>query len=661
MLLSWGYIMKIHQHGTIRTHMVTVLTGLFLCLSSNAQICPPNIDFEKGDFSNWTAYTGSVSAAGGVNTITLSPNGVGYNGQHEMFSRSVNASDRDMFGGFPVVCPNGSGYSVKLGNTTGGAQAEGLSYEFTIPANMNNYSITYHYAVVFEGPNHRIEEQPRLEIEVLNVSDNSVIECSSFEFIPFGSGLPGFFEASVRANENTPVWVKDWTAVTINLNNQAGKTIRLFFKTADCTFVRHFGYAYIDVNTECTGEFTGATYCPNDTLVNVVAPYGFQDYRWFNSNFSQMLGSSQQLVLRPPFPTGSLLAVEVTPFNGYGCKDTLYARLVDTLTLKANAGPDTVYCGSDPILIGENPKPGLSYRWSPATGLSDPNIANPFATPAVSTQYVVTVLSGGGGCFKRDTVFVTSTSPDTTLQFLGSTMFCSTSATDSAVLIVSPDVNVQWYRDGIILSGVNQSRLRLTQSGRYYAVVKNADGCALSTRSISVTIEDPVLGQTYPIQYTFQNTVLPLQSRPIGIEVVWTPPIYLNNADTSSPVFERDNIGDQLYQIRMVTAVGCVTVDTQLVKTIKEVTVFVPNVFTPNNDNLNDRFYPVTDGIKKIYSFKIFNRWGLELFNWPVGSLGWDGTYKGVHQAPGAYVWQFSGIGIDGKIYNRKGMLTIIR
>jgi gliding motility-associated-like protein len=625
---------------------------MLISFVSSAQ-CPPNIDFERGNFDNWTAYTGTVSAAGGINNISLSPNGIGYNGQHEMFSRSINAGDVDLYGGFPVVCPNGSGYSVKLGNTMGGAQAEGLSYEFTIPANMNNYSITYHYAVVFEGPNHRIEEQPRLEIEVMNVSDNDLIECSSFEFIPFGSGLPGFVEASVRANENTPVWVKGWTAVTINLNNKAGKTIRLFFKTADCTFVRHFGYAYIDVNTECTGEFTGATYCPNDTLVNVVAPYGFQEYKWFNSNFSQQLGTSQQLQLRPPYPTGSLLAVEVTPFNGYGCKDTL--------TLKANAGRDTVYCGSDPILIGENAKPGLSYRWSPAAGLSDPNIANPFATPSVSTQYVLTVYSGGGGCFKRDTVFVTSTSPDTTLQFLGSTMFCSASATDSAVLVVSNDVYVQWFRDGIILSGVTQNRLRLTRSGSYYAIVRNSDGCALTTRRVTVTIEDPVPGQTYPVQYTFQNTPLPLQSRPIGVEVAWSPPVYLDNADTSSPIFERDNLGEQLYQIRMITMVGCVTVDTQVVKTIKEVTIFVPNAFTPNSDNLNDRFYPVTDGIKQVYSFKVFNRWGLELFNWTPGSQGWDGTYKGTAQVPGAYVWQFSGVGIDGKIYNRKGMIAIIR
>ena len=58
----------------------------------------------------------------------------------------------------------------------------------------------------------------------------------------------------------------------------AGKTIRLFFKTADCTFRRHFGYAYIDVNTECSSEFTGATYCPDDTAVTVTAPYGYQNY-----------------------------------------------------------------------------------------------------------------------------------------------------------------------------------------------------------------------------------------------------------------------------------------------------------------------------------------------------------------------------------------------
>ncbi|MFY7840017.1 MAG: gliding motility-associated C-terminal domain-containing protein [Lacibacter sp.] len=651
--------MLLFQQRNIYTYIIAFTAGIFLCFSSSAQ-CPPNIDFERGDFSNWTAYTGSVSAVSGQNVINLSANGPGYANQHEIFSRVNNASDRDQFGGFPVVCPNGSGYSVKLGNTTGGAQAEGLSYEFTIPANMNTYSITYHYAVVFEGPNHREAEQPRLEIEVLNVTDNDVIECSSFKFIPFGSALPGFFEAPIRQTENTAVWCKDWTAVTINLNNQAGKTIRLFFKTADCTFVRHFGYAYIDVNTECTGEFTGATYCPNDTLVNLVAPYGFQSYQWFNNNFTQTLGTSQSLTMRPPFVSGSLVAVEVTPYNGYGCKDTLYARMIDTLTVKANAGKDAVFCGTTPVLIGENAKPGLTYRWSPATGLSDPNIANPFASPPVTTRYVVTVYSGGGGCYKTDTVLIRSSNPDTTLSFAGKYAFCSASG-DSAVVSVQPGATVQWYKNNLVLSGATQSKLRITSSGSYHAVLRNADGCELPTRSVTVEVEDPQKGITYPIRYTFINMPITLQARTFGNEVLWNPSAFLSDAASVTPVFERPSVGNQLYNIRIESRLGCITVDTQFVKTIPGVTVYLPNAFTPNNDNLNDRFYPITDGIREVYSFKVFSRWGVELYSWKAGDPGWDGTFKAVPQVPGTYVWQFSGIGIDEKVYTRKGTIVLIR
>ncbi|HMO33932.1 MAG TPA: gliding motility-associated C-terminal domain-containing protein [Lacibacter sp.] len=635
-------------------------TAFSLPLVIQAQECPPNLDLEQGTFANWSLYTGTVSGAGGSNTISLSPAGNFTGDRHEIFNRAQHANTRDQFGGFPVVCPNGSGYSMKLGNNSGGGLAEGISYEFTIPAGRNNYSITYHYAVVFEGPNHQQHEQPRLELEVVNVTDNKRIECSSFTFIPFGSALPGFYESPIRQSGNTPVWCKDWTAVTVNLANMAGKTIRLFFKTADCVFVRHFGYAYIDVNTECNNEFTGASYCKFDTAVNVVAPYGFEGYRWFTSDFSQLLGTRQELRLAPPPAPGTLLALEVTPYDGYGCKDTLYARMVDTLRITARAGPDQLYCGTEAVLLGENPKPGLNYRWSPATGLSDPTIANPFARPGITTTYVVTVSSGGGGCRETDTVTITAAVPDTSLRIEGRLSYCVTTG-DSTVLLTSDTLSVQWYREGIPIPGAVQPRLRPLIAGNYYATVANALGCRLSTRTVQVNIEQPVPGQRYPVQYAFVNVPRTLQARSFAAEVLWRPATHLDNPGLLQPRFLNRFEADQDYTIQLITTAGCVTIDTQLVKTIREVQVFVPDAFTPNGDGLNDLLFPTSVGMKEVHQFRVFNRWGVEMYSWSPGQAGWNGTYRSLAQEPGNYVWTFSGKGVDDKIYFRKGTVVLIR
>ena len=296
---------------------------------------------------------------GGKNVISIYPSGGPVLDRHTMYT--ANSGDGvDPYGGFPVNCPNGSGHSIRLGNNRAGTEAEGISYEFTIPANQSVYSLIYHYAVVFQDPNHLEYQQPRMEIEITNVTDNEIIECSSFTFIPYGSLLPGFFESPTPV-DNTPVWCKSWSAVSINLDGNAGKTIRLFFKTADCTFRRHFGYAYIDVNSECSSEFVGATYCPDDTAVIVTAPFGYQNYTWYNNSFTKVLGQQQTLRLEPPPTVGTTIAVEVVPYNGYGCLDTLYAQLIDTLTVISNAGHDALSCNHNPVQIGAIPQ---SPAWS---------------------------------------------------------------------------------------------------------------------------------------------------------------------------------------------------------------------------------------------------------------------------------------------------------
>jgi gliding motility-associated-like protein len=621
-----------------------------------AQSCPPNIDFENGNFDNWTCYTGTVSAQSGQNVISLSNSFGPVYDQHTMYSAS-NGYQADFFGGFPVNCPNGSGHSIKLGNTRGGAEAEGISYEFTIPANQNTYSLIYHYAVVFQDPNHEAYQQPRLVIEATNVSDNELITCSSFTFYPNGSLLPGFFISPVQ-QDTTNVWCKNWSAVTMNLNGMAGKTVRLFFKTADCTFRRHFGYAYIDVDSECSSEFVGATYCADDTAISVTAPFGYQNYNWFNSNFTQQLGSLQTIYFSPPPSTGTTIAVQVIPYNGYGCIDTFYAKLIDTLHLIANAGPDVFSCNENPVQIGSNTRPGVVYSWSPVTGLSDPNISNPRAGPLVNTDYVLTIKNFGGGCLSTDTVSVTTSIIDTSVVLAGKPAFCIQS-NDSAVLYVQPNLHIQWYKDNIPIGGANSVRYKVTQSGIYYALLENDKGCVIRSGLRKITIDIPEKGIRYPERIGVIDYPMNLQARNFGGTVLWSPFTYLNNPASVTPVFNGST--EKLYTITITSIGECTTVDTQMVKVYREINFYVPSAFTPNADGTNDYLKPIAAGFKEFRYFRVYNRWGQLLFDLKSNPLGWDGKFNGVPQPVQTVVWMAEGTGINDKQYIQKGTCVLIR
>jgi gliding motility-associated-like protein len=635
---------------------LAILYSCLCCQLLVAQTCPPNIDFETGTFNGWTCYLGKTEAANGENIITISPSAPTPNRQ-TMYSYAANAGELDEYGGFPVVCPNGSGYSIRLGNNIAGTQAEGVSYQFKIPANQDVFSLIYHYAVVFQDPNHRPEEQPRMEIEVRNVTDNKIITCSSFTFIPYGTLLPGFF-TSPNPRGDTPVWCKNWSAVSVNLDGMAGKTIRLFFKTADCTFRRHFGYAYIDVNSECTDEFVGAKYCPDDTAVNVTAPYGYQTYTWYNNSFSKVLGSEQTIRFAPPPPVGTTIGVEVVPYNGYGCLDTLYARLVDTLTITANAGRDTISCNHSSVVIGANSKPGLVYSWTPTAGLSDPTISNPVAMPDVTTSYVVATRHDGGGCLNRDTVVVKASIIKDSLELIGKAVYCLGSG-DSTILVVQPTESIQWFRGGFAINGAEQSEYRVTKSGTYYAILSNNDGCSVTTNQQDVIIDKARPGIAYPVQYAVIDLPTTLQARDFGATALWNPVSFLDNAASLTPAF-RGSV-DQLYTVEIKTTTGCVTVDTQMVKIVPHADIYVPSAFTPNDDERNDILRPTLMGIKELHYFRVYNRWGQLMFDTKTNYAGWDGKYKGTPQSTQVFVWIVEGVGVDGRIYLKKGTSTLIR
>jgi gliding motility-associated-like protein len=473
----------------------TVLRPLAICLffslsifSASAQ-CPTNIDFELGDFSGWDCYSGTFD---GTYTPVLTPP---IPGRHDMLSSLFPGNGFDTYGHFPKNCPNGSGHSIKIGNEIMGHSGDRVTYTFTIPAGRNTFNLIYNYAIVLnDGGNHATAIQPRLTISVKNLTDNRTDPCNSFDFAYSpDNALPGFFTSDVPGPGNSTVKCKNWSAASINLDGNAGKTIEISFTATGCGQTLHFGYAYIDINSSCSSAFTGATFCPDDTTVTVTAPSGYETYQWYSLT-NPNLGNTQSVILNPPPLSGDSIFVDMTPFNGYGCPTTLKAYLFDTLTVRADAGVDQATCDNNPVQLGGPPVAGRVYSWLPVTGLSDPNISNPIATPSVSTTYTLTVRNSGGGCATPDIVNVHVDIVSDSLQQIGPSSHCTITG-ETVELKVLPHDNIQWYRNTVAIPGATQPSLMVTQTGAYYAIVSSITGCSRTTVTKQIDIwETPVAG-----------------------------------------------------------------------------------------------------------------------------------------------------------------------
>ncbi len=94
----------------------------------------------------------------------------------------------------------------------------------------------------------------------------------------------------------------------------------------------------------------------------------------------------------------------------------------------------------------------------------------------------------------------------------------------------------------------------------------------------------------------------------------------------------------------------------------------IPNAFSPNNDGINDIFFAQGVFIQNLtgkasidYQLRIYDRWGMLLFETNDINKGWDGTYGGKPCELGVYVYDLRATGIDRHRFNYKGTLQLLR
>ena len=186
--------------------LVIILLILSVAVSYGQQVyCPPpNIGFEAGTFNGWACDTGSVDAAGNVNVIASGP----ISNRQTLIS-PISGLELDPWGNFPTLCPWGGSYSIRLGNEQTGKGAERVSYTFNVPDGAIEYDMIFYYAVVLQNPPHLSYQQPRFTVKTFDVTDNTYVDCASFDFIA-SADLPGFKPSPA----GDTVFYKDWAPST---------------------------------------------------------------------------------------------------------------------------------------------------------------------------------------------------------------------------------------------------------------------------------------------------------------------------------------------------------------------------------------------------------------------------------------------------------------
>lgn len=148
--------------------------------------------------------------------------------------------------------------------------------------------------------------------------------------------------------------------------------------------------------------------------------------------------------------------------------------------------------------------------------------------------------------------------------------------------------------------------------------------------------------------------------------VRWAPGDHLSCVNCLEPEIQAWE--DMTYTLHLIDIFGCSDEATIRVHIDRSIDLYVPNVFSPNQDGINDRFviYGNAAQIRRVLSFQVYDRWGTLLFqarNFAVNdeTMGWDGFFRGRLMNAGAYVYQVELELIDGAVQMRSGPFSLMR
>lgn len=400
---------------------------------------------------------------------------------------------------------------------------------------------------------------------------------------------------------------------------------------------------HLSLHDDNTGVMDDTTIC--EGMVVQMDAYGGTGYKWSPGIFLSNTNTRRPLCSAD---TTTIYNVAITDANHctYNHEVTVY---VDGLLPTIYAKGDTTACPGDRVTLGA--EGAFIYEWFPKTFINNPYVPNPSVYPQETTMYIASTSNSCGTVY--DSVLVTIVPLD--FEAMADTTVCQG---DTVELRATGAVRYFWSGPGF--SGGNQNQypvVRPEGEAQFRVIGKNSIGCA-DTAFVNIHVfpyaELDIL--------TNPDTITGLDS--VALEVYtpnrffWDPHTDIG-CDTCKqvrvyPLYETTYIANAVDTNR------CPVRDSITLKAISA--LYVPNTFTPDQDNINETFRAYGHNILE-FEMIIFNRWGEEIFHSSHIETGWNGRKNntGKESPIGTYPYQIRYTVLPGQEQVQTGAVNLVR
>jgi gliding motility-associated-like protein len=325
-------------------------------------------------------------------------------------------------------------------------------------------------------------------------------------------------------------------------------------------------------------------------------------------------------------------------------------------------GDTSVVCAGDSVrLFVTGGNGGATVQWQPAAQVGDPTSFTTFVAVANTTMFTATITQGG--C-SEDFEFLLNAIPRPTAEFDASQLVGCPPHTVSLTDLSSGALALVWnFGDGTPVSNQPQVTHTFNSPGEYpvQLIAINTGGCSDTAAIAWVSVGDTALvdfssDPAFPCTLAIPGSSVQFfnQSQNAG-GFVWDFGDGIQSVEFQ-PTHVFSTPGSYFVTLRGVSPDGCPGVAIHGPYLIQSPDLFIPNVFSPNGDGLNDGFRPDYTGDQP-YVIQIFDRWGNLLFNSNNKTTYWDGLDDNGNPVPeGVYYFRIS---VGSQSY--AGDVTLVR